>query len=364
MAYSVTFEKLIAFLRMHLTFACCWPLPPTATKLQIIYDKFFRLFNSLHAMLIICTVAYRIITQYDNTLVLIQLSCVLGTLCEIPVQIYLFTREYDRLQNIILKMENFNKHANPIERDVIQEYINKHIAIYGITLILMTVTVVALILVPLVLAQPVLELEYPFSIDYQPMRGIIYLHQSFALYQVYAQVCATVFLALLLWFPTARFEILANKFRMATEHSDWKACVREHQELLKFTKQVTISLSYITLSSLGVSTITQFPMIVKMQYSIVCCSSLSKVFLCTWPADHLMSMSSYVGDAAYNSLWYEYGTATQKLMLYTLFRSQRPVIVSVPGLVAALSLQHYASYVSMAFSYLTSFRAILSNDMD
>ncbi|XP_072742705.1 putative odorant receptor 92a isoform X3 [Anoplolepis gracilipes] len=321
MAYSVTFEKLIAFLRMHLTFACCWPLPPTATKLQIIYDKFFRLFNSLHAMLIICTVAYRIITQYDNTLVLIQLSCVLGTLCEIPVQIYLFTREYDRLQNIILKMENFNKHANPIERDVIQEYINKHIAIY-----------------------------------------------------VYAQVCATVFLALLLWFPTARFEILANKFRMATEHSDWKACVREHQELLKFTKQVTISLSYITLSSLGVSTITvvfsgltflgQFPMIVKMQYSIVCCSSLSKVFLCTWPADHLMSMSSYVGDAAYNSLWYEYGTATQKLMLYTLFRSQRPVIVSVPGLVAALSLQHYASYVSMAFSYLTSFRAILSNDMD
>lgn len=137
------------------------------------------------------------------------------------------------MQSVILKMENYSKHANLAERDVIQEYINKLITIYSITLILMTVTLVALILVPLVLARPVLELEYPFSIDYQPMKGIIYLHQSFALYQVYAQVCATVFLALLLWFSTARFEILGNKFRMATEYSDWQACIREHQELLK-----------------------------------------------------------------------------------------------------------------------------------
>ncbi|XP_050462597.1 odorant receptor 49b-like [Cataglyphis hispanica] len=374
MAWSVTLEKIIAFLRMQLAFACCWPLTPTATKKQIIYDKLFRLFNGLHAMLMICAVAYRIVSQYENTLVIIQLGCVLGTLCEVPVQIFLFTQQHDRLQNIILKMENYSKHANIAERDVIQEYIDKHITIYITTLLLMTVTLVALILVPLVLARPVLELEYPFSIDYQPMKGIIYLHQSFALYQVYVQVCATVFLALLLWFSTARFEILGNKFRMATEYSDWQECIREHQELLKFTKQVTFSISYVTLSSLGVSTITvvfsgltflgKFPMFVKMQYSIVCCSSLAKVFLCTWPADHLMSMSSYVGEAAYNSLWYECGVDTQKIMLYTLLRTQRPVIVSVPGLVAALSLQHYASYVSMAFSYLTSFRAILSNDED
>lgn len=130
-------------------------------------------------------------------------------------------------------MENYSKHANSMERNVIQQYINKHIVVYGLTLILMTVTLVAMILVPLLLARPVLELEYPFSIDYQPMKGIIYLHQSFALYQVYVQVCATVFLALLLWFSTARFQILANKFCIATEHSDWKACIQEHQELLK-----------------------------------------------------------------------------------------------------------------------------------
>ncbi|XP_025262023.1 uncharacterized protein LOC105259377 isoform X2 [Camponotus floridanus] len=364
MACSVTFEKLIVFLRMHLAFACCWPLPPTATKMQITYDKFFRLFNGLHSMLMIYAVAYRIISQYNNTLVIMQLGCVLGTLCEVPLQIYLFTQQHDSLQTIILKMENYSKHANSTERNVIQEYINKHIVIYGITLTLMTVALVAMILVPLILARPVLELEYPFSIDYQPMRGIIYLHQSFALYQVYVQVCATVFLALLLWFSTARFEILANKFRIATEYSDWKACIQEHQELLKFTRQVTFSISHITLSSLGVSTITRFPMFVKMQYSIICCSSLAKVFLCTWPADHLMSMSCYAGDAAYNSLWYEHEIASQKIMLYTLLRTQRPVIVSVPGLVTALSLQHYASYVSMAFSYLTSFRAMLSNDVD
>lgn len=98
MAWSVTLEKLIAFLRMHLAFACCWPLAPTATKKQIIYDKLFRLFNGLHSMLMICAVAYRIVSQYDNTLVIMQLGCVLGTLCEVPVQIFLFTQQHDRLQ--------------------------------------------------------------------------------------------------------------------------------------------------------------------------------------------------------------------------------------------------------------------------
>lgn len=98
MACSVTFEKLIAFLRMHLAFACCWPLPPTATKMQIMYDKFFRLFNGLHSILMICTVAYRIISQYNNTLVIMQLGCVLGTLCEVPLQIFLFTQQHDTLQ--------------------------------------------------------------------------------------------------------------------------------------------------------------------------------------------------------------------------------------------------------------------------
>lgn len=53
--------------------------------------------------------------------------------------------------------------------------------------------------------------------------------------------------------------------------------------------------------------------------------------------------SSDIGDAAYDSLWYEHGIDSQKMMLYILLRCQRPIIITVPGLLAALTFQHYTS---------------------
>ncbi|XP_011707390.1 PREDICTED: odorant receptor Or2-like [Wasmannia auropunctata] len=140
---------------------------------------------------------------------------------------------------------------------------------------------------------------------------------------------------------------------MATKYSEWQSCIREHQELLRFAQEVSLSISYVILSSLGVSTyslvfggvtiLSRLPLSVKAEFFVVCISSLAKVLLCAWPADYLMTVSSDVGDAAYDSLWYKHEINSQKIMLYTLLRCQRPVIITVPGLLSALTFQHYSS---------------------
>jgi len=79
-----------------------------------------------------------------------------------------------------------------------------------------------------------LVIKYPFPVDRQPLRAIVYFHQSLGIYQAYCQVSSNVFLALLLWFTSARFEILSNKFRMITKYSEWQSCIKEHQELLRY----------------------------------------------------------------------------------------------------------------------------------
>ncbi|KAL6263901.1 hypothetical protein P5V15_003982 [Pogonomyrmex californicus] len=373
MRTAPTLDKVIAFLKIDLLFACCWPLPRTATKFQIIRDRIFRYLSIVNGALIIIELIYSITNHLDNVFLIMQLACALGIFCEVPLQIYLFTQQHDRLQNVIYKMEDYYKQANAQEKDVFQQYINKYITLYGTTLTLTTASLAGSLIVPLIRSRMFpLEIEYPFRVDYQPMTAIIYFHQALGMYQVYCQVSANVFLALLLWFTTARFEILTNKFHIITKYCDWKTCIQEHQETLRFAKEVSNSIAHVVLSSLGVSTValvfggvtflSQFPPSVKIQYIIVCSTSLTKVLLCAWPADHLMRTNSNIAEAAYNSLWYNQNIESRRIMLYTLLRCQRAVVISVPGLLRALTFQHYASYVSTAFSYLTTFRIILSDE--
>ncbi|XP_014477090.1 PREDICTED: uncharacterized protein LOC106745735 [Dinoponera quadriceps] len=366
---SLTLEKIIAFLRLDLKFACCWPMPPNATKLQILSDRLFRLVSGFHAILLVLELGYTIVYRVENVLMFMQSTCALGIMFEVPLQISLFILQHDRLQNVIVQMEDYYQRAKPDERDVFQRYINKCASIYVTTLSMMTISLLSSYVEPLFRGSDSypLVIKYPFTVDQQPLRAIVYFHHIFGLYQVYCQVSANVFLALLLWFTSARFEILSNKFRRAAKYSDWQIYVKEYQELLRFSQEISLSISHVVLSSLGISTYAlvfggvtilsvcihiiflndktyiRLPLSVKVKFFVVCISSLTKVLLCAWPADYLMSISSDIGDAAYDSLWYEHGIHSQRIMLYTLLRCQRPVIITVPGLLAALSFQHYTS---------------------
>ncbi|KAL6423490.1 hypothetical protein ACFW04_010219 [Cataglyphis niger] len=371
---KITLEKVIAFLKVDLLFACCWPVSRDATRFQIICDKIFRLVSSLHGILLIIELIYTIIYRIDNVQMFMQSSVAVGLLSEVPLQILLFTLQHDRLQVVIFKMENYYRQAKPEERDVFQKYIDKYIYFYITILGMITLALFNSILEPLFFGLNSLPLviKYPFAVDHQPLRAIVYLHHTFGIYQAYCQVSSNVFLALLLWFTSARFEILSQKFRTATNYSDWRKCIKEHQELLQFAQEMSLSISYVVLSSLGISTfslvfggvtiLSRLPLSAKAEFIVVCISSLMKVFLCAWPADYLMTISLDIGDAAHDSLWYEHEINSQKIMLYVLLRCQQPVIITVPGLLAALTFQHYTSYVSTAFSFLTTFRIILSED--
>lgn len=133
-------------------------------------------------------------------------------------------------------MENYYRHAKAEERDVFQKYIDRYTYLYATTLGMITVALLGSFLEPLFRGFDSfpLVIKYPFPIDRQLLRAIVYFHHMLGLYQVYCQVSSNVFLALLLWFTSARFEILSNKFRTATKYSDWKRCISEHQELLKY----------------------------------------------------------------------------------------------------------------------------------
>lgn len=137
------------------------------------------------------------------------------------------------LQYVIYELEDYCKRAKPKEKNVFHQYIDSCKSIYICSICAFTITGLLIILSPVIEPHPFpIDIEYPFSVDYQPLKTIIYLHHILLLYQSYTQVCANIFIALLLWFVSARCDILSSRFRAVTKFSELRACIEEHQELL------------------------------------------------------------------------------------------------------------------------------------
>ncbi|XP_019700415.1 uncharacterized protein LOC105190676 [Harpegnathos saltator] len=373
MAVILTMEKLIAFLKVDLMFACCWPLPPTATKYERIRNKIFRWLSVLHGMIMVVTIIYTIYINSSDVFLIMKLCCELCTTSEVPLQIMCFSIQYNRLQYVIYELENYCKRAKPEEKAVFHHYIDSCKLIYVGSMCAFTITGLLIIISPLVEPHPFpIDIEYPFDVDYQPMKTIIYLHHILLLYQSYAQVCSNIFVALLLWFISARCDILSGRFRAVTKFEELRACLIEHQELLRYGRKVTLSIRYVVLASLAISTIviiftgctflSRQPISVKSTFLIFFIASLAKVYLCAWPADHLLSASTNIAHAAYDSMWYNREVGLQKIFLHAVLRSQYPIAVNVPCMLPTVSLNYYASYVLTAFSYLTTFRVLFEDD--
>lgn len=94
----LTLEKVLAFLKVDLTFACCWPLPVRATKSQKIRDKIFRWCCCMNGILMSTSLIYTVCVEHNNMSFLIKAGCALCFFLYVPIQIILFTLQSDRLQ--------------------------------------------------------------------------------------------------------------------------------------------------------------------------------------------------------------------------------------------------------------------------
>lgn len=131
-------------------------------------------------------------------------------------------------------MENYIQRAKLEERNIFQKYIDKCKLFYGLTLSWISITAIGIIFGPLLLPQPFpIEVQYPFCVGQQPLKTIVYLHHVMIVYQSYVQACSNVFVAVLLWFVVARFEILSHQFRKVRSFSEFKICIQLHQQLLR-----------------------------------------------------------------------------------------------------------------------------------
>ncbi|KAL6264155.1 hypothetical protein P5V15_004234 [Pogonomyrmex californicus] len=359
---KVTLDKVIAFLRIYLTFACCWPLPPSATKLQRLLRSAFQYFCLANAIAIAVAAIWTLYRHSNDVLLVMKLGCQLSAIVQIPLQMILFAMQTKRLQFIILEMENYYRQAQEYEKEIFQQYIDKCKPFYGSILCWLAMTGISVIVTPLFSSQSFpCEAEYPFDVQYQPIKTIIYTHHILATYQSVLQVSTNTFPALLLWFVAARFDILSVRFRTVTNMKELIKYTREHSLLLRYAKEVTRAIRYVALLCVTFSTgavifgyltfMSRQPWSVKWTFLMIAFCGFVELYMYAWPADNVMSMSSDIASAIYESLWYDGDLTRRKILMYVILRSQHPVTVSIPCALPNLSMTYYASVKTFIVLY-------------
>lgn len=111
-------------------------------------------------------------------------------------------------------------------------------------------TIIATVVAPLMTDRllPVAAF-YPFTVDPNfTIYYVMYIHQTISCFQL--GTCIVIVdcqMAVIMWYASARLEMLAGEFKRVTSIRDFRSIVQKHQRLLAYAIEVSDTMSYIAL---------------------------------------------------------------------------------------------------------------------
>ncbi|EGI65844.1 hypothetical protein G5I_05657 [Acromyrmex echinatior] len=355
MRRKVTLKEVISIVKLSLFLVWSWPEPHNATKLKMFCVKLHHYLGIIIVIGLQVPLIYGITNNLDNPVVLTKQVLMLSSVVHAMFNFIVHIINYHHIQNVTFEMIQFCDLMKLHEEIVIQRYIDKCIIFHGTSIfIFYWLTFTAITVMPTLEHQPFpTAAEYPFDVSYQPLKAIIFIQQSIAGIIVAGQLCVNVYMALLLWFASARFEMLTKELEKTTNVYQLFKCIKKHQKLLKYAKEVTICVgpfAFITICCSSVGLIVIFllfishqPILLIFQFFGMSIIGISEVFMYTWPAEHLMYTSKYVAETAFHMLENNHLIKMWKCLQIIIMRSQKPVTVSIPCFLPILSLNYFTS---------------------
>lgn len=132
-------------------------------------------------------------------------------------------------------MEDNFECAKPHEELLYQRYVDKCAMFYASSTASVFFGACITIIGPLLAVDQIFptDAKYPFDVEYEPVKSIIFLHQFVTIWQCFSIVCVGNYIAFFIWFAAARFEILSQQFRTVTDVHGVIICIQQHVKLLR-----------------------------------------------------------------------------------------------------------------------------------
>ncbi|XP_035728641.1 odorant receptor Or2-like [Vespa mandarinia] len=256
-----------------------------------------------------------------------------------------------------MEMENIVKQAAPYEKAILEKYV-KRCAILHISLTFgFYLAGTNIVLGPIFLSQSLPTFAvYPFDTESHPIYEIIYFQQALTAIQACTAAAIDCLAALLLWFAGARFEMLKAEFANIVDEYDLTRCIQKHRHILSYAEKIVKTVRFVILATVAITTILIVfsgtdSMTIKFQFFVLDIVAIIQLFLNSHPAENLIQMSTAIGSAAYDLNWIDKSLVIWKNVCFLIQRSQKPITLSIPGFIPALSLTYYMSYRKIIENY-------------
>ncbi|XP_071568906.1 odorant receptor 67a-like [Temnothorax nylanderi] len=161
-------------------------------------------------------------------------------------------------------------------------------------------------------------------------------------------------------------EIFPKEGKCSPSRSVVKEIIKKHQKVIIFSEHIEDLYSYIAL----VLFVSDTLIICCLGFAIVASigqPNASKIILRTllfyfntnleafifcFAGEHLSDKSKSIGDAAYDSLWYESNSRHSQTILFLIMRTQNQLTITI-GKIMNLSLDRFGSIVKASVSYIS-----------
>ncbi|XP_043288519.1 uncharacterized protein [Venturia canescens] len=273
------------------------------------------------------------------------------------------------LQGLLTKVTDDVMNADTEDELVYQKYVDRYFHAYVSVGSLFFFAAVTFSCGPLVMDVDLpADAWYPFSMDLQLVRLSVYLSQVLAILQTGLSVTVDITVGMMCWYTSASIEILARRVSRVVSESDLSQCIIEHQRIINFARETNYAVRYLILKGNGTMKLSAVcgafpliyhqPLLIVSQFILVVFCGLFKLYLSAWPADDMAEMSNKLGDSTYSIPWIDGSVKMRSSVLFVVQRSQMPLVISVSGVVPALTLAFYATFVSTTISYFVTLRAV------
>ncbi|XP_020289616.1 uncharacterized protein LOC109857575 [Pseudomyrmex gracilis] len=343
---KLTPTRAMLFAKISVALTCAWPPPSletTKVSVNLIYNIWWYTCY-LSSVLLLLPLLNSVYEYRNDPVILAKSVCLSCAVVQVTIKMMMCRSRYTRFQAVYREMETFCKQADEKTNVSLQRYVDSYKRGYGIFILWCYLTAIGVICGPLILPEQFpTPAKYPFSVERQSVKVVIYLHQSLVGLQAASGMCIDCVIAILLFYSAARLELLAQKIRGTKNERDLDRCIELHDEILNSEKDQ--------------------PTIVKAQYVVVVfCASL-ELLMCALPADNLMHVSWEICSAAYELQWCNGSMSMRRKIVQILLRSQKPVVIRINGVVSALSLNYYARFLYTSGSYFTAVRVMVSGNV-
>lgn len=256
---GMTPEKAIRFTKYSVALVCSWPPSLMATKFQLTFFNALWYVSFVSSMVLLLPLLNAIYEFRKEPIILGKTVSLCSAVAQVVIkmsvcrlkqrefrvscQAFLAERQRNSrkfgkhlvwFQNLFYELETFCERATADERIVLQRHVDRYKCFHCVYTLWCFITAAFVISGPLYSLQTFpTHAKYLFAVERQPLKSIIFLHQSLVGFQASAGMAIDAQVALLLRYVAVRFEILALQFRKVKCNRELDECIRTHAEILR-----------------------------------------------------------------------------------------------------------------------------------